>query len=93
MSSETDPREAEAMQALDDLDAALASTRGGPLVLGEEVTIPDVVTMCKQYHEVRPLIESSLWLVERVPRVGDKLANAMRFLMGLADQACAIPNQ
>jgi hypothetical protein len=93
MSSETDPREAEAMRALDELDAAIKRSSGGSMVLGEEVAIPDVVTMCKQYHEVRPLIESSLWLVERVPRVGEKLAGAMRFLMGLADQACAIPNQ
>lgn len=71
----------EEQKALDQLDRELQTadrTRG----------LPDIGQLCEQYKRLKPTLEIVIRLVERIPVYGSKAAQAIRFLMGIADMAC-----
>jgi hypothetical protein len=79
--------ETEHLEALNQIDSVL---REQETVRG----IPSLAQVCGQYHNVRPLVEKSLWLIEMIPIYGSKIAGTIRFLTKVADLACpAAPAQ
>ncbi|HVF51682.1 MAG TPA: hypothetical protein VNA19_16475 [Pyrinomonadaceae bacterium] len=52
--------------------------------------VPDIGQLCEQYNRLKPTLEIVVRIVERIPVYGSKAAQAIRFLMGLADMACPI---
>jgi hypothetical protein len=44
--------------------------------------------VCRVYTPLKPTIESALWLVERIPVYGARIAGMVRLLMRLLDTVC-----
>jgi hypothetical protein len=72
----------EETDALERLDAEL---KGGAVKASD-----DVGDLCKKYRALRPTLEILVRLVRRIPRIGERIAAALEFLMGLADTACPV---
>lgn len=71
----------EERKALEDLGQLGATrTRG----------LPNLVELCQKYQEMRPSLEILARLIRRIPGIGGKAADAIEFLMGIADVACAV---
>ena len=49
---------------------------------------PNLTDLCKQYQKVKPLLTTILPFIEKIPVYGGKIANAIRFLMAIAEVAC-----
>ncbi len=45
--------------------------------------------LCKKYNQIKGTLELVLKAVEKIPGIGKKIAKAIRFLMMVADFACA----
>lgn len=77
--------EANALKALTAIDKKLA-------VVPKKRTTKDIDlgAICKQYKAIKPLLQTALPLVEKIPVYGPKIAIAIRFLMGIADVACPV---
>jgi hypothetical protein len=54
------------------------------------VSAEDIGSICQQYQDLKPKIETALSFVERIPVYGSKIASVIRFLMGIADIACPV---
>ena len=78
--------EAKALKALDRASAVInrRTAKGQRSLKGERGDL------CSKYRSIKPLLNMALPLVERVPLLGKKLADAVRFLMGIADMACPV---
>ncbi|HEX8694687.1 MAG TPA: hypothetical protein VF746_19840 [Longimicrobium sp.] len=72
------PQDREAREALAEIEKEL----GGATVAREMV---DPQQACATYRRIRPWLERALPWIERVSR---QLAEAVRFLMGIADTLC-----
>lgn len=72
----------------DSLKALTAIERGLTAKTSKEPV--DVDGLCKKYRAIKPLLETALPLVERIPVYGPKIALALRFMMRLADVVCPI---
>lgn len=70
----------EALAALERLDAEIGAA-------GTAATL-DRADLCAQYHRLKPLLATAIKLVQAIPIYGPRIANAIRFLMTLADQVC-----
>lgn len=46
--------------------------------------------LCKQYHKIQPTLKLLLPFVKLIPKVGKTAAQAIEFLMGIADMSCPI---
>ncbi len=46
--------------------------------------------LCKQYHKIEPILKKVLPFVRLIPKVGKTAADAIEFLMGIADIACPV---
>jgi len=44
--------------------------------------------LCESYRKIKEPLQSALELIEKFPFVGKKVANAVRFLMRIADAVC-----
>lgn len=74
--------EQQALDALEQITAELAKPRAAGL--------PDLGKICETYKKIKPFLEGVLWLIEKVPVVGKKIADAVRFLISVADLACPV---
>ncbi|HWS99679.1 MAG TPA: hypothetical protein VN256_05340 [Pyrinomonadaceae bacterium] len=72
----------EETDALERLDAELKG--------GEVKAKADAGDLCERYRALRPTLEILVRLVRRIPRVGERIAAAIEFLMGIADTACPV---
>jgi hypothetical protein len=70
----------EALEALDELEMELSAV---------EVAALSSSKLCEKYKKIKPLLQTSLLLIERIPIYGGKIGMAIRFLMSLADTRCA----
>lgn len=77
--------EENALKALTSIEKKLATVSQSRSAKG-----PDLGSICKQYKTIKPLLETALPLVEKIPVYGAKIAAAIRFLMKIADVACPI---
>jgi hypothetical protein len=50
----------------------------------------DLKELCKKYRAIRPLLEKLVEIVKKIPKIGEKIAAVLQFLMGLADIACPV---
>jgi hypothetical protein len=69
--------EQEALSALDRISTELSTPRKS-----------DLGSLCATYRTIKPFLAGVIFLVERIPKVGKKIADAIRFLMSVADVAC-----
>lgn len=77
--------EADALKALASIEKKLATS-----VQKKGAKGLDLGAICKQYKAIKPLLETALPLIEKIPVYGAKIAAAIRFLMKIADVACPI---
>ena len=70
---------AAALKALDKIDT----------ILNKPAAAAGVEDLCKTYAKIKPLLETALTLVILIPIYGAKIAAAIKFLMSIADKACA----
>ena len=73
--------EREMLAALDKIENTVLAPREAA------IAVPDMASLCGTYRTIRPLLETALPLVKQIPVVGAKIANAISFLMTLADLA------
>lgn len=71
------PQDREAREALAEIEKALGGATAREMV--------DPKQACDTYRRIRPWLERALPWIERVSR---QLAEAVRFLMGIADTLC-----
>ena len=82
------------LHALDTIEEILQQRAG--LALGEGATMMnaagagDIDRFCSDYRQIRPLLDTVLIMIRRIPIYGEKIANVIRFLMGIADRACVM---
>jgi hypothetical protein len=74
--------DADALKALTAIETKLTAKGGGKAV--------ELDGLCKQYMSLKPLLETALPLIERIPVYGQKIGSALRFLMRLADVVCPV---
>lgn len=70
-------------QALDHLDREL---RAG----GESDVAADAGQLCDKYRSLRPSLLLIVKIAGKIPGVGQKIAQAIQFLMSVADAVCPI---
>jgi len=70
----------EALAALERLEAEIGSVSATESL--------DRNQMCEQYRRIKPLLNTAITLVQAIPVYGPRIAGAIRFLMGIADQVC-----
>jgi len=75
---------AEGMKHFDHLAKQLSEAHTGAAA---NVNIGD---LCKQYHKIQPTLKAVLPFVKLIPKVGKTAAQAIEFLMGIADMSCPI---
>jgi hypothetical protein len=46
--------------------------------------------LCKQYHTIEPVLKKVLPFIRLIPKIGKTAAEAIEFLMGIADMACPV---
>ena len=46
--------------------------------------------LCKKYHKIEPTLKKVLPFIRLIPKIGKTAAEAIEFLMGIADMACPI---
>ncbi|HST59997.1 MAG TPA: hypothetical protein VLK84_14930 [Longimicrobium sp.] len=73
--------EREAIEALNQIQEQL---RGR----GTDLERFDADDACATYRRIKPFLERVLPWIERLPRFGRQLAEAIRFLMSVADRLC-----
>lgn len=73
--------DAEAMEALSNIDKELAARGMGAEALGPG-------ELCQQYKKIKSWLLVALPLIERIPVYGQQIGTALRFLMKVADVAC-----
>ena len=73
--------EQEGLEALDMIERILREQE-------ELRRLPDLGQLCEQYHNIKPLVEKALGLIDMIPIYGSKIALAIRFLTKVADLAC-----
>jgi hypothetical protein len=72
-------------EAFAELDRQLAPPAGA-----REAAV-DPQSLCQRYNQAKPTIERVLGLVENIPiPLVRQIAGIVRFLMGVADTACAV---
>jgi hypothetical protein len=49
----------------------------------------DKASLCQTYKGIKAFLNTALMFIEKIPVYGGKIATAVRFLMGIADMACA----
>lgn len=69
--------EQDALKALDQITAELEKPRKA-----------DLGQVCATYKVIKPFLQGVLFLIEKIPVVGKKIAGAIRFLITVADLAC-----
>lgn len=47
------------------------------------------INVCEQYNRIKPVLQSALPIIRLIPRFGRQVADAIEFLMGIADTFCA----
>jgi hypothetical protein len=52
-------------------------------------TTRDLGELCKKYKKIRPKIIAILPFIEKIPIYGKKIADLIRMLIKLADEACS----
>ncbi len=75
----TEGTDQEGLEALEQFASAAA-----------EAAPQDLGSICQKYRELKPTIERILRFVERIPVYGKRIADVIRFLMGVADIACPV---
>lgn len=74
------PEEREAAAALEQISQAISG--------GAASTMRDSGQLCETYQRIRPWLERVLPWIQLLPRLGKQLAEAIRFLMSVADTLC-----
>ena len=75
--------------ALDRIEAELQGFRVGAMAATEAAAI-DLGDLCKKYRAIRGPLEILVKILRKIPNIGDRVADALEFLMGLADLACPV---
>lgn len=73
------------IEALDNISNEITEF---PLEISGTKIESDKASLCKKYRTIRPWLETILTFVEKIPVIGKKLADAIRFLMIIADMVC-----
>lgn len=73
------------MKHFDHLASQLSKARAG----GETAKV-GIGDLCKQYHKIQPTLKKVLPFIKLIPKIGKTAAEAIEFLMGIADMACPI---
>jgi hypothetical protein len=68
-------------QLAHELSAAKASSAVAKVGIGD---------LCKQYHKIEPILKKVLPFIRLIPKIGKTAADAIEFLMGIADIACPV---
>ena len=71
------PNDSQFLDALDRIEAAISQP-------GAETKS----ALCDRYRSIKPLLESLLPWIKRIPVFGPQLASAIGFLLSIADQLC-----
>jgi hypothetical protein len=79
------PTEKEFLDALNKVERALGKHEAK---MSTAKALPNKDELCKTYHSIKPFLETILPWVERIPIYGKRVADAIRFLMRLADALC-----
>jgi len=89
MSNEID-FSSEELDALDRIDSELQGLRVPKKAGLDLATLSsiDPGDLCTKYRAIKASLKILVRLIRRIPKVGDKAADAIEFLMGLADIAC-----
>ncbi|MBC8029930.1 MAG: hypothetical protein H7Z16_07450 [Pyrinomonadaceae bacterium] len=82
----------EELDAVDRIDAELkglsARGKGGANVAS--FSSIDAGDLCEKYHAIKGWLRILVKVIRKIPKIGDKAADAIEFLMGLADMACPV---
>jgi hypothetical protein len=46
--------------------------------------------LCQKYHKIEPILRKVLPFIRLIPKIGKTAAEAIEFLMGIADMACPV---
>ncbi|HZI85248.1 MAG TPA: hypothetical protein VFD48_00330 [Pyrinomonadaceae bacterium] len=85
MSTELVKLNAEEAAALDRIDAELkAAPATGPGVAAASTDL------CKKYHTLKGPLQILVKLLRKIPGFGGKAADALEFLMSIADSFCPV---
>lgn len=77
----------EELDTLDRIDSELQSLRvRGTAVMGFSSIEP--ADLCQKYQAIKAYLKILVKLIRKVPKIGEKVADAIEFLMSLADIAC-----
>jgi hypothetical protein len=68
-------------QLADELKAAKASSLTAAGGIGD---------LCAKYHKIEPILKKVLPFIRLIPKIGKTAADAIEFLMGIADMACPV---
>jgi hypothetical protein len=78
----------EETSALDQIDTEL---RGLSVrVTGAKASALDIGDLCKKYQAIRGALVILVKIAKKIPKIGEKVAAALEFLMSLADIACPV---
>ncbi len=80
--------EQQALDALNRFDENLGGAAGLQMDRSAAAAEGLVDDACAFYRQNRHYLEGALWLVERVPVYGAKIARALRLVMQIADRYC-----
>jgi len=74
----------EEQQVFEDLDKQLSTFRTAKT--SERL---DAADLCDTYHKIKPILKLALPIIRKfVPVIGDRIADAIEFLMTIADGLC-----
>ncbi len=77
----------EVMDALDSIEKQI----NAPQPMGG--TPGDIAAYCATYHLIKKPLEILLEVIERIPIIGRKVADAVRLLMKIADAVCPVKTE
>ena len=55
-----------------------------------KTTADDVGNLCELYHKIKPFLQDVLPIIRLIPVYGKTIADAIEFLMKIADMACPV---